>query len=296
MKLFLAGILGLLLSVVLLLISLAFLMDHTLLTPDFAIAELERSDAVGIAREIILKNLPENARPYAPTVASSIEELRPWFLQQARNAINAGYDFLFGRSERLQITIQTEPLRHSLLQHLRQYVRDNLPPEYRNLSPADQARALADLDKELEAQVKINPVYHFGIDSIPANARAALLRARGAVAYFRVTYNIAIALAVVLALGIVFLRRSFLGIGIVLLLVGVVEFGACNFVCSMALSTPPVPAVPGEISACLPQLVQHLVQPLQLFSIGAGIAGLAVILLAIVMCVMRKAGAGQPAA
>ena len=293
LKLFLSGIMGLLLLVVLLLISVAFLLDRTLLNPDFAMAELDRSNAVGIAKEIVLKNLPADARPYAPAVATSIEELRPWLLQQARATVNAGYDFLFGRSPRLQLTIQAEPLRQKLLQHLSQYVRDNPPPEYRNLSPADQARVSADFEKELTAQVKIDSVYHVDIDSIPADARIALLRAREAVGYFRVSYNLAIALAVVLAVGMVLLRRSFLGVGIVLLLVGVVELGACSLAGTISSSIQPGPATPEEIRVYLPQLFEHLMEPLHLFGVCATAAGLLAIVFAIAVCIVRKAGAGQ---
>jgi hypothetical protein len=296
MKLFLTGIMGFLLLLILLLISLVFLLDRTLLNRDFAMAELERSDAVGMAKEMVLKHLPENARPYAPAITSSMEELRPWFLQQSRGAINAGYDFLLGKTERFELTIQTEPLRQSLVTHLTQSVRDNLPPEYHNLSPADQARAFADIEREIKAQLRINPVYHVGIDSLPADARVALLRARKAVGYLRVTYNIAIAVAVALALGMVLLRRSFLGVGIVLLLVCAVDFGVWNLARSISSSIPPDPSVPAEIRAYLPQLVGRLMEPLQQFGICAGVAGLLLVLLAITVYIIRKPDAVQPAA
>jgi hypothetical protein len=112
----------------------------------------------------------------------------------------------------------------------------------------------------------------------------------------RVTYNIAIAVAIALALGMVLLRRSFLGVGIVLLLVGAVDFGLWSFARSIPLSIPTDPSVPAEIRAYLPQLVGRLMEPLQQFGICAGAAGLLLVLLAITVYIIRKPDAVQLAA
>ena len=293
---FIAAIIGLLLFVVLLLISLAFFLDRTLLNRDFAVGELERSDAVGLATETVLKNLPQESRPYAPAVASSLEELRPWFLQQARDAINAGYDFLFGRSERFQLAIQTDPVRQSLLRHLRQFVRDNPPPEIRNLAPADRERATADFERDLPNRVQFNPVYRIDADSLSADARDALVRVREALGHFRMAYNLAIGAAVVLALCLVLLRRSTLSLGIVLLVVSAVDFGAWALARAIPASIPPDQAIPEGLRAYLPQLIEHLMEPVWQFGVYAGVAGLVAIVVAIAVGLNRKASGSQATA
>jgi hypothetical protein len=295
-KLLLTSVLGFLFPTLLLLISVAFLLDHTVLNREFALAELERSNAVGIVREVLMERLPEDARPYSPAIASSIDELRPWFLQEARNGINTGYDFLLGQSESLQFTIETEPLRESLSRHLSEHIRANPPAEFHDLSPADQARALADLDQEIKANLRFKPVYRFDLDSIPADARTKLLRVREALGHFRFYDNLAIALAIVCALGLVLLRRSSAGVGFVLLFFGAGEFGACLLAQKIVSSIPPNPEIPRELLAYLPQFVAHLMEPLRLFGICAGAAGLLLIFIAFAMYVIRKFGAKEPAA
>jgi hypothetical protein len=149
---------------------------------------------------------------------------------------------------------------------------------------------------EIKANLRFKPVYRFDLDSIPADARTKLLRVREALGHFRFYDNLAIALAIVCALGLVLLRRSSAGVGFVLLFFGAGEFGACLLAQKIVSSIPPNPEIPRELLAYLPQFVAHLMEPLRLFGICAGAAGLLLIFIAFAMYVIRKFGAKEPAA
>ncbi len=124
------GILSFLLLVSLCVFGMAFLISSTVLNPDFIVAQGEKLDMTTLAREYfdeeISKELPEEAEFLKEAVYDVVADQEPWLREQLNIAIYAGYDFLLGKSERLEINIPLDTLKANVKESLWQTLQDFL--------------------------------------------------------------------------------------------------------------------------------------------------------------------------
>ncbi|MFC1913728.1 hypothetical protein ACFLXF_00420 [Chloroflexota bacterium] len=141
-------ILSLLLFLSLSVFGLVFVLNSTLLNPDFAVRQVEKLDISAIAGDLLAEHLAENLQEEARFLEGAISEgiaavistQEPWMKEQAGAAIHAGYGYLLGKSGSLSVVISLEPLKESLRDSLRQSLKDHIILDFSNL-PDDQVKA-----------------------------------------------------------------------------------------------------------------------------------------------------------
>jgi hypothetical protein len=125
------GILSFLLFLSLSIFGIAFMLNSTLLNPDFVAAEVDKIDISAMTREIadeqIGEQLPDEALFIKEAVYDVISDHEPWLKEQVKTAIYSGYDFLLGKSENLHIAVSLEPLKESLRDSLWLSFNEQLP-------------------------------------------------------------------------------------------------------------------------------------------------------------------------
>lgn len=127
------GFLSFLLLLSLSVFGIAFLLSSTVLNPDFAVAQVDNLDISAITRDIvdeqISEDLSEEAEFLKEAAYAVITERESWLKEQFNNAVYVGYDFLLGKSDRLEITIPLESLKtdfkESLWQTLKEFLKQN---------------------------------------------------------------------------------------------------------------------------------------------------------------------------
>lgn len=133
------GIFGFLLLVSLSVFGVAFLINSTLLNPDFVVAQADKLDMTAVARdyvdEQISEELPQEAEFLKEVAYEVIADQEPWIKEQFSNAVYTSYDFFLGKSDRFEINIPLDNLKadikKSLWQTLQKYLaqKASLIPE-----------------------------------------------------------------------------------------------------------------------------------------------------------------------
>ncbi len=131
LKGFALGILSLLLFLSLSVFGIAFMINSTLLNPDFVADELEKMNVseliIDIAEEQIGGELPEDVLFLKEAVYEVISDHEPWLKEQLNTAIYSGYDYLLKKTEILEIAISLEDLKESLRDSLWRISIEQLP-------------------------------------------------------------------------------------------------------------------------------------------------------------------------
>jgi hypothetical protein len=121
--------------------GIAFVLNSTVLNPGFITRQVDRLDIPAVARDIAEKQigdeLPAELDFLKEAVYSVIDEYEPWLKDQADQAINTGYDFFLGKTDRLQIIVPLDDfkkdLKNSLWRELNNqlnvWLRDNIESE-----------------------------------------------------------------------------------------------------------------------------------------------------------------------
>jgi hypothetical protein len=133
-------ILSFLLFLSLTVFGMAFLLHSTLLNPDFVAAQVDKIDVSELSRDIteeqIAGKLPEEAEFLKDAVLDVIDDQEPWLKEQRHNAIYTSYDFLLGKSDKLEITVPLESLKadikDSLWESLNEQISTWLPDIVKN--------------------------------------------------------------------------------------------------------------------------------------------------------------------
>ncbi len=128
-----SGILSFLLFLSLVIFGIVFMVNSTVLNPDFIVAQVDNLDISTLARDIVdeqlSEDLPEEGEFLKEAAYMIIDEQEPWLKEQVNNAVYIGYDFLLGKSDRLEITIPLESLKtdfkENLWETLKKFLKQN---------------------------------------------------------------------------------------------------------------------------------------------------------------------------
>jgi len=124
------GIFSFLLLLSLSVFGVAFLINSTLLNPDFVVGQVDKLDMTGLARdyinEQISKDHPQEAEFLKEATYDIVADQEPWLKEQFSNAVYASYDFFLGKTDRFKINIPLDDLKadikKSLWQTLQKYL------------------------------------------------------------------------------------------------------------------------------------------------------------------------------
>ena len=263
-----------------------FMLNNTILNPDFVVSELDRLDIPSLAKELLSEQIPqfEVAGPYEPYIAEvmddTLDDLEPWIKEQVSSGIYSGYDYLLGRSQSLSLVISLEPVKDSLRENLREALLQSPPPELKGLPPAviEEAfnQSFAQFAKDMPSK------FEFSESSLSPEVLAQLEQVRQWISYSQTVYQALIGFMLLLILGIILInrqvRQTTRGLGITFLTYGVLGFlsifAAKYFAGTQLLQLE----IPSWLQAWIPQFVDNLLAPLEIFNIGV-MAGGAVLLI-----------------
>lgn len=272
-----------------------FMLNNTLLNPDFVVSEVDKIPVSSLIREAteeqISEQLPKETWFIKETMYNVISDHEPWIKEQVSTGIYSFYDFLLGKSERLSFVISLEPVKESLKHSLRQAFMQNLPPELSVLPPAQIEQYFDQYYQQFSEQIPTA----FEVDEslLPPEVMAQLIQVRQYISYAQTLYYALIGFMVILVLGIILLHRNVKGatrgLGTTFLIYGAIEYAS---IWAAGYFTPtylPLMEIPSSLQMWLTGFVNDLLAPLETFSIGLIAAGAALIIVSIVYPRLRPA-------
>ncbi|MFC2007612.1 hypothetical protein ACFLVB_03330 [Chloroflexota bacterium] len=278
------GLLSLLLFLSLSVFGIAFMLESTILDPEFVAAEVDKIDISTLIKELTEEQVSEQLSGemffLKEAIYGVVSDQEPWLKEQVNAAIFSSYDFLLGKSERLSVTVSLESLKGSLRDSLWETFGQSIPPELSALPP-DMIEQYFDeyyqaFSSQIPSEFEFNEVY------IPPEVMEQIILVRQGIGYFQTGYNILIGFMVVLVLGIIFIngniRRSTRDLGINFLIYGALELAGV-IVARFFMPTSPLPfQIPSALQTWMLGLFNDILVPLQTFSIGVLVGGVVLII------------------
>lgn len=271
--------------------GVGFVMNRTLLSPDFVIAQIDRLDVPALAGEALrgqvpLEEIPGEMGFIGDAVEDTIADLEPWIKQQTDTAIYAGYDYLLGKTESLSIVIDLAPAKESLRENVWQALLASPPPEVAGLPQAELERLFdefyGELAEGIPATFEINESM---LNTISPDIMDMLEQARLYVGYLLLAYQISIGVMIGSIVGLAFLHRrvrsATRSIGIPFLISGIGGLVAAILVSRFA--TPMIAQVPSTtFQTWMPQVLNDLFAPMRTLGIWFMAVGIALLIVSVV--------------
>jgi len=282
------GLLNFLLFLSLSAFGLVFMLNQTILDPDFVTAEVDTLELAPLVQELVEEELREEVSEEAEFLleglGDAIVDLEPWIKEEARDKTYVVYDYLTGESEQLSLVVSLEPMKDTLKDNFRQVFLESPPRELAHVPPAELEQHFSRYYQEFSGSIP--DTFEFDESSIPAEARGPIRQLRRGIGYAGVANAALIGLIVLLILGIFLIRRQVKGtsrdLGITFLFYGIIEyagiFAAKHFAGPEFL---PV-SLPSALETWLPQLFEDLLAPLEIFAIGVAVAGVVLLVVSFV--------------
>jgi hypothetical protein len=275
---FFSGVFCFLLFDVLALLGLVITLNMTILNPDFVTSELEKLDVYSVIIEQAKAHLPGQEFIDQETLDEIVTELKPWFEEQADEAIRDVYAYL-KREQELNIVISLEPVRAVVKEKIGEAVLESLPPELQGIPQSEidayMSQIYAEVDNVIPATFQLRET------SAGQQISAQLQQVKQIVGYIDTAYKALIAAAVLLVLLIALVywwqpKTITRSIGITFILVGV----ACIlgplldvFIIQVLSRLAAESNMLLGLEAKLPQLASDLTAPIRMYGIGFLSAG-----------------------
>jgi len=262
----------------------AFMLNNTLLDPDFVTSEINRLDISSLAGELFSIEAPPEAPYLAEVIDETIADLEPWMKEEISTAIYSGYDYLMGRTESLNLVIPTEPVKDSLRENLREAFLASPPPELQGLPSHLKEQYFNELYQQLTENIP--PSLEFTESSLPPDVLTMLEQVRQALSYSQLVYKALIGFMLLLVLGIIFISRQVRDItrrlGIPCLTYGAFGYAGIFIARYFTETGLPLPELPAALQTWLPQFLDNLMAPLETFSLGLLIGGVVLVIVSFV--------------
>jgi hypothetical protein len=275
---FFSGVFCFLLFDVLALLGIVITLNMTVLNPDFVTSEMEKLDVYSVIIEQAKTQLPGQEFIDQETLDEIVTELKPWFEEQADEAIRDVYAYL-KREQELNIVISLEPVRAVVKEKVGEAVLESLPPELQGIPQSEidtyMSQIYAEVDNMIPATFQLNET------SAGQQLTGQLQQIKQIVGYIDTAYKALIAAAVLLVLLIALVywwqsRTITRSIGITFILVGV----ACIlgplldvFIIQVLSRLAVESNMLLGLEAKLPQLASDLTAPIRMYGIGFLSAG-----------------------
>ncbi len=280
-------------------LDLTLVLSNTFLSPNFIASRVNKLDISILAEELLIaqvtEEIPAEMEYLVESLDDVITELEPTIKEELIAAAEPISDYLLGKSQSLNVVISLEPVMESLRDNLREAFVESPPPELAALPPMIVEQYFdeyfGELAEVMPPTLEINESM-LGTE-IPAQiaealagAEEALEQARQYVGYFQLGYKALIGLTVLVILLIILIDRRVRvitrSIGTTFLVVGV--FGLIEVFLTSRFALPQIAQldIPAQLQTWIPQLLNDFLAPLQTFSIGLLVGGIALIIVSIV--------------
>ncbi len=278
------SLLGFLLFLSLSMFSTVFMLNNTLLSPDFVTSEINRLDISLLAGDLFSIEAPPEAPYLAEVIDETVAELEPWMKEEISTAIYSGYDYLMGRTESLNLVISTEPVRDSLRENLEEAFLASPPPELQGLPSYLKEQYFNELYQQLAENIPSS--FEFTESSIPPDVMNTLEQVRWYLSYSQLVYKALIGFMLLLVLGIIFISRQVRDItrrlGVPCLTYGAFGYAGIFIARYFTGTGLPLPELPAALQTWLPQFLDNLMAPLEMFSLGLLIGGVVLVIVSFV--------------
>jgi hypothetical protein len=111
--------------------GIAFMLNSTLLNPDFVAAQVDKIDVSDLTQEFaeeqIVPEVPEEFDFLVDVIYEVIDEEEPWIREQLHTAIYAGFDFILSKTDALNIYIPLEAKKEELRESFWKAFTDSVP-------------------------------------------------------------------------------------------------------------------------------------------------------------------------
>jgi hypothetical protein len=277
---FFSGIFGFLLFDVLVLLGLIISLKMTILNADFVTAELKKLDVYSTVLEQAKTMLPGQQYIDAETMNELVQELKPWFEEQADKIIYGGYAYLKEDRE-LNVVITLDQVRALVKEKVREAATSSLPAELQGASQSQidayMSQIYAGIDGVIPASFVLNEA------AAGSQAMAQLEQVKQIIGYIDTAYKILIAAAILLVLLIALMHwwqpkpitRSigitFVVVGAVCILGPLLDYLIVQLLNQIMGSSGAM----SEFQSKLPQLAADITAPLRTYGIGFLISGIA---------------------
>ncbi len=268
----------------------AFMLNSTILNPDFIVRELDKLDVYSLASEFLDEQILQfevdaRYKPYVTKVLDdTLADLEPWIKEKMNDTIYTGYDYFMRRSQRLHLAISLEPVRDSLKQNLRETVLASPPPELQGLPPGAIELLLNELSRQIDEQIP--PNLDFDQATLDPETVTTLEQIRQSIGHFQLGYKLLIGFILLLILGITLIirevRAATRDLGITFLTCGVIIYLgnlAIKYFVQVSLTQLPLPT---QLQTLVPQLLSDSLVPLDMYSIGLAAIGILMLIVSFV--------------
>jgi len=279
--------------------DLAQTLHNTLLSSDFIVSIVDELDIASLAEEIVSEQfageMPEEMGFMTEYLDDVIVELEPWIKEQIGVVADPVVGYLLGESQSLNVVIPLEPAMEIVRDSLREALLESPPAEFADLPPSLLAQqfdvffqefsegmpSTFELDESL-----LGTELRTEIASALAEAEVGLEQGREVIGYFQLGYKLLIGFIVLLILGSVLIHRrvkgTSRGLGITFLTYGVLWYAGI-FVAKYFAGTQMAQFdVPHYLEGWRFQFVDNFLAPLEMFSLGLLIGGVALIVVSFV--------------
>jgi hypothetical protein len=262
-----------------------FMVNSTLLNPDFVTSEVDKLDIPQALLELADDQISHQAYQETAMLTDAaykvISEQEPYIKQQLNSAIHSAYDFFLSKTDELAISISLEPLKDALRTNLLQSANEYGVATTLQLTQPQLETYVDQYAQEVNNQIPQEIA--FNENSLSPEDMQLVLNVKNYLSYFQIGYYALIALMILMALGIILINRNLkqtsLSLGINLSLYGALEvagiilarhYDLMGYMPSM--STP-------TLSNWLSGLANGMLSPMLTFGIGILIAGAVLIIL-----------------
>ena len=296
-------VLSLLLFLSLALFSTVFTLNNTILNPDFMVNQVNRLDVSSLAEELTEQQfgqqIPPEAKFLEEALYDTIADNEPWLKEQVNAGIYSFYDFLLGKSERLNFVISLELLKENMRDNLWQLFQENLeslPPEVTAAPPAVLEQYFDEFYQQFAGEIPSE--FEFDESAIPPEIMTHLNLVRENISYVQTAYYALIGLMVLLVLLIILVHRNVKGptreLGITFFIYGALEYAGVWATHNFLPGNLPLSDIPPSLQYWLTGLIGELVAPMQTLGIGLMVGGAVLIIVSIVYPRLRAKEAEEP--
>jgi hypothetical protein len=277
-----SGFAGFFLFTCILFLGLFVTLNSTILHPDFAIKEVERLDITEIARQTIKDQLsPEDSTRYSTAIDDILTQEKPWINEQIKLSINKTYDYFWGVSDQLKFEFELTEVRQNITNNITQVIIANPPQDYLNLSPQEQSRYVADINKQIMDAIPSKYELVVNQELVGSDSMKVIQQVRDGIKSYEIAFWILIGLIIVLLALIALIQRKIRDIartiGIILIIDGVIcgiIYVILRYLVPAYTATTEIPTI---LHNWLPGLIEDLSAPFGIFSFVVFISGAAIL-------------------
>jgi hypothetical protein len=295
-------------------LDFAKILRDTVLSTDFINTVMDKVDLSFFISEIIVDQISEEMPPeleymveyfdeymvgyFDEYVDNVVEKNKAWINEQIKNIVEPSLDYLMGVRSYLNVEISLTTIVESLKDELKEPFLASPPAQLANLTQISLEKEYDDFFKELA----FNPTFELDESSFGTDTQVDITEAiseaeetfelmRQGIGYFKLVYVLLIVFILVLIVGIVLISRDVKyitrSLGISLIIYGAIEFIGILVTRYVIwkftpLSDLALSDVPSSLEPWIQQFISNLVEPLQWFSLGMLIVGVALVVVSYV--------------